>query len=127
MYHVLLVGLGGFAGSALRYVVSQQVQRWSGREDLPLGTLVVNVVGCLVIGVLAQLAESRGAFTAEARLFVVVGFLGGFTTYSSFGNETVDLWRGDATTWALVNVAGQIFLGLGAVVAGRWLAWQLWK
>jgi fluoride exporter len=125
MTHVLIVGLGGFLGSICRYLASQLVQSWSGRNDLPLGTLVVNIIGCLIIGVLSQLADARGALTAETRLFVIVGILGGFTTFSSFGNETVDLWRNGATNWALLNVTGHLLFGIGAVIVGRW-AGQVW-
>jgi CrcB protein len=119
MDKVLLVGLGGFLGSVLRYLVSGWVQDWTGRDSFPVGTLAVNVVGCLVIGLLSQLAEARGAFSAEYRALVFVGILGGFTTFSSFGNETLNLWRDGQGSLALVNVAAQLVLGLGAVWLGR--------
>ena len=127
MDRVLLVGLGGFIGSVLRYLASDWVHRWSGRDDFPVGTLAVNVLGCLIIGLLSQLAESRGAFSAETRALVIVGILGGFTTFSSFGNETLNLWR-DRQVWlALVNIAAQLVLGLGAVWLGRVLGHLIWR
>lgn len=127
MDKVLLVGLGGFLGSVLRYLASGWVQDWTGRDDFPLGTLAVNVVGCLVIGLLSQLADARGAFSPEYRAFVFVGILGGFTTFSSFGNETLSLWR-DRQTWlALVNITAQLVLGLGAVWLGRVLGHLIWR
>ena len=87
MVKVLLVALGGGVGSALRYLVSQWVQRLAG-ETLPLGTLSVNVIGCLSIGVLAALFASPHAPREAYRLLFAVGVLGGFTTFSAFGMET---------------------------------------
>jgi len=126
MGKILLVGVGGAVGSVLRYLVSLLVQYWSGRDDFPLGTLVVNIIGCFIIGLLAQLAEERGAFAPETRLLVIVGLLGGFTTFSSFGNETVNLWR-DGEGWlTFANVAGHLVLGLGAVFLGRYVGRLIW-
>lgn len=125
--NVLLVGIGGFAGSVLRYLLSGWVHDWTGREDFPVGTLAVNLIGCAVIGLLAELAESRGAFTPETRALVFIGVLGGFTTYSSFANETVNLYRDGATYLAWVNVIVHIVFGLGAVWAGRMLGHVIWR
>lgn len=127
MDKLLLVGVGGGIGSVLRYVLSTAVQRWAGNGAFPYGTLAVNLIGCLVIGVLAHLAEVRSFFTPEIRAFVFVGLLGGFTTFSSFGNDTLNLWRSDATLGAFMNVAGHIILGLGAVWLGREGAALVWK
>jgi fluoride exporter len=87
-----------------------------------VGTLAVNVLGCLVIGFLGGLAEARQVLTPEGRLFLMLGFLGGFTTFSSFGYETLSLARGGEGTRALVNVALHLVLGLSAVVAGQQLS-----
>jgi CrcB protein len=126
MANVLLVGIGGFIGSVLRYVLSGLVQEMTKRDDFPVGTLAVNVLGCFVIGLLSQLAEARGAFSPETRAFVFIGILGGFTTFSSFGNETMNLWRDGEAFLAFVNVASQLVLGLGAVWLGRVLAHTIW-
>jgi CrcB protein len=126
MGNALFVGIGGFIGSVLRYVLSGAVQEWTRRDDFPVGTLAVNVLGCLVIGLLSQLAEARGAFSPETRAFVVIGVLGGFTTFSSFGNETINLWRDGEGFLAFVNIAGQVVLGLGAVWLGRVLGHKIW-
>lgn len=124
MTKLLLVGAGGFLGSIARAWLSNFVQQTSD-SAFPLGTLAVNVIGCLVIGALSQVGETHDIFSAETRAFLFVGVLGGFTTYSSFGNETINLWRGGG--WlAFVNVAAQLLLGLGAVLVGRWLAARLW-
>ena len=126
MGNILWVGLGGFIGSVFRYVLSGFVQELTRRADFPLGTLTVNILGCLVIGFLSQLAEARGAFSPETRAFVIIGILGGFTTFSSFGNETMNLWRDGEGYLAFVNVAAQLILGLGAVWLGRTIGHKLW-
>ena len=91
MTNILLVGAGGFIGSVLRYLVSGYVQQSTHRLDFPFGTLTVNVVGCFVIGLLAQFGQTYGTFSNESRSFLVIGLLGGFTTFSSFGNDTFQL------------------------------------
>lgn len=126
MYRILLVGIGGFVGSVLRYLASGLVQDLSKSVSFPYGTLAVNVAGCFIIGFLSYLAESRGVFTAESRAFVFVGILGGFTTYSSFGNETINLWRDGEHSLVFANVASQLILGLGAVWLGRVVAFKIW-
>jgi CrcB protein len=123
----LFVGTGGFVGAVLRYWLSSTVQQLSNSALFPVGTLVVNVLGCLVIGFLSELAEEHGLFTAEARAFVFIGILGGFTTFSTFGNETMNLLRNGQNTLALGNAAGHLILGLGAVWAGRTLAYLIWR
>lgn len=125
MAKVLLVGAGGFIGSIFRYLLVMCVTRWADGAKFPFGTLTVNVIGCLIIGALSQLGEDRGIFTAEARAFIFVGVLGGFTTYSSFGNETIDLWRASKELMAIINITGHLIFGLGAVWLGRLLAEQI--
>jgi CrcB protein len=127
MDKALYVGLGGFIGSVLRYWVSGAVQQLTNNPTFPVGTVVVNLFGCLVIGFLAQIADTRNIFTPEARLFVFVGILGGFTTFSSFGNETMNLLRGGQGFQALVNVTSHVVAGLGAVWLGRSIADWLWR
>ncbi|HMJ24222.1 MAG TPA: fluoride efflux transporter CrcB [Pyrinomonadaceae bacterium] len=126
MGKLFLAGIGGFIGSSLRYAATGYVQQLSRSIDFPYGTLAVNLIGCFLIGLLSQLAEARGVFTAESRTFVFIGILGGFTTFSAFGNETMNLWREGQNTLALANVTAQVFLGLGLVWIGRALAYQIW-
>jgi CrcB protein len=123
---LFLAGIGGFIGSTLRYAATGYVQQLSRRIDFPYGTLTVNLIGCFIIGFLSQLAESRGVFTAESRTFVFIGILGGFTTFSAFGNEAMNLWRDGQNTPAMANVAAHLVLGLGAVWISRTLAYQIW-
>jgi CrcB protein len=124
---LFLAGIGGFIGSSLRYAATGYAQQLSRSIDFPYGTLVVNLTGCFLIGFLSQLAESRGVFTAESRTFVFIGILGGFTTFSAFGNETMNLWREGQNTLAMANVGAHILLGLGLVWIGRALAYQIWS
>jgi len=121
----LLVAVGGAAGSVLRYWMSGVAQRsvpvtgmWS---VFPLGTLAVNVLGCLIVGALAEIGERRGPLSPEARSLLMVGFLGGFTTFSAFANETVAVWRSGAVAVAIVNVVGSVSICVMAVLAGRGL------
>lgn len=127
MLKVFLAGIGGFVGSVLRYSISGVVQDLSRSIDFPYGTLAVNFLGCLAIGFLSQLAESRGYFTAETRTLVFVGVLGGFTTFSAFSNETINLWREGENLLASINIAAHLVLCLGAVWMSRAVAYQLWK
>jgi CrcB protein len=84
----------------------------------PLGTLAVNLVGCLCIGLLTGLADARQVLAAEARAFLLIGVLGAFTTFSTFGHETFVLMREGEPMRVLANVAGHVILGLGCVWAG---------
>lgn len=127
MDKILLVGLGGAVGSVLRYLVSGFVQSASNSISFPFGTLAVNVIGCFVIGVLSYLADVRGVLTPEMRALLVVGLLGGFTTFSSFGNETMALVRDGEMGYAFANVAASLILGFGAVYLGRTLSGLVWR
>jgi CrcB protein len=127
MGKLLLAGIGGFIGSALRYSVSGFVQGFSRSAHFPYGTLAVNLSGCLAIGFLSCLAETRGVFTAETRTLVFIGVLGGFTTFSAFGNETINLWRDGQGALAALNIAAHLFLCLGAVWFSRAVAYQIWR
>ncbi len=118
MIKILLVGAGGFLGSIARYGLGGLVQDRAG-ASFPLGTLVVNVVGCFVIGLVSELAETRGFLTPESRAFLVIGVLGGFTTFSAFGNETLNLLRERDLALAGANVLLNVVLSLGAVWLGR--------
>lgn len=120
MIHALIVGAGGFIGSILRYWISELGQRLVG-DAFPLGTLVVNVLGCLVIGTVWGMVEYGGWFRPETRLFITTGILGGFTTFSTFGYETFALVHDKQYTAAVTNVGASLALGLGAVVLG-WMA-----
>ena len=116
---VLWVALGGALGSVARYAFSGIAVRWLGAE-FPYGTLFVNVTGSFTIGLLAALVASDGRplLGADARAFLLVGVLGGFTTFSSFSLETLNLARSGALGLAILNVAGSVVLCLAAVSLG---------
>jgi fluoride exporter len=122
----LLVGCGGFLGSIARYLLGGAVHRIVQSPVFPFGTLLVNVSGCLAIGVLGGLADERGLLSPEARVFLLIGVLGGFTTFSSFGYETFQLLRDGETLPALLNVLLQVGLGLVGVWAGYTSTRLLW-
>jgi CrcB protein len=122
MFSWLIVGAGGAVGSMARHGVNVIVARLAGHAT-PYATLLVNVAGCAVIGLLAGfIAGGRLAMAPTTRLFVFVGVLGGFTTFSSFGLDTLTLAREGRHVAAACNVAAQVVLGLGAVAAGYFLA-----
>ncbi|HXU13118.1 MAG TPA: fluoride efflux transporter CrcB [Candidatus Binatia bacterium] len=122
----ILVGFGGFLGSIARYLAGGAVHRLAEGSAFPYGTLFVNVTGCLAIGFLAALSEARGVLSPEARVFLMVGVLGGYTTFSSFGYETLQLVRGGEMLAAAANVLIQVVVGLGAVWAGAATARMIW-
>ena len=118
MITVVLVGAGGFIGSVMRYLVGVWFQPVSGNSWIPYGTLTVNVVGCFVIGLIAGLAETRQFLGEGTRALLIVGLLGGFTTFSAFGYETITMVREDHIVAAATNVGLQVALGLTAVWIG---------
>lgn len=116
-----MVGLGGFLGAVSRFLLADLVQGAAGNR-FPYGTLAVNVVGCAVIGAVTALAETRGGLSDGLRLFLVVGLLGGFTTFSAFGNETLALLRAGEGGPAAANILANVLLAIGAVWVGRLVA-----
>ena len=119
--NLLLIAIGGALGSVARHLLSTLVMRTSGTL-FPLGTFIVNLVGCVVFGAIAGAAQHRFALTPEARAFLLVGVLGGFTTFSSFGLDTFTLAHGGNSAAAFWNVVGQVCLGIGGVWLGYYLA-----
>ena len=118
MKALLLVALGGALGSMARYRLGTWVLVHSADWRFPLGTFVVNVTGCLIAGVAAGLAERYDLFSPHARLFLFVGILGGFTTFSAFGLETMLLLRRGEPWIAGLYVFASVACGLVALWAG---------
>ena len=124
---VLYVAVGGALGSISRYLLSAWTLTLGKGIDFPYATLAVNLIGCFVIGFLSQLMETRSAWTPETRAFIFTGLLGGFTTFSAFGNDTINLLRDGRMYHALANVASNVIVGLALVWFGRTAADLLWK
>jgi fluoride exporter len=117
---VLYVGLGGFIGASLRYLISIQSSKlFNG--NLPYGTLIVNILGGLFIGVIMELSLSTTLISPNLRLFLTTGILGGLTTFSTFSYETINLYSGGFYTLAALNACLNLFLSLFSVVTGKFL------
>lgn len=126
MEKLMLVALGGALGSMLRYGLGGLIGRLKAGWTFPLETLLINVAGCLAIGLLAGLGEARGVFSASARAFLLIGLLGGFTTFSSFGYETFQLLRDGQWPAAMLSTSLQVVLGIGGVWLGHAIARSAW-
>ncbi|MGD8837327.1 MAG: fluoride efflux transporter CrcB [Desulfobacteraceae bacterium] len=127
MRNLLFIGIGGFCGAVLRYLISGGVQKWTQSVDFPYGTLAVNLIGCLIIGMLTRLDEMRSLLSAEMRLFILIGLLGAFTTYSTFSNEAMSLINDRRTSMAILYLGAHLVLGLGAVMLGRLTTFFIWR
>lgn len=112
-----LIALAGAIGTLARYGVSGLVQEWSGAR-FPWGTLAVNVLGCLLFGVVVSAAEERQLIGSETRFIVLTGFMGAFTTFSTFAFETSAYLRESEWSYATINLVGQNLLGLIGVLVG---------
>ena len=117
----VFVVTGGGMGALGRYLIGGWINRRWTQSAIPFGTLGVNILGCLIIGLLAGLLEGRHGDESPARHFLMVGLMGGFTTYSSFGLETLHLMRGDQMGHAMAHMGLHLVLGLVAV----WLGFAL--
>jgi fluoride exporter len=120
MQAMLLVGTAGALGAVARYGIGI----WAGRtlgNHFAFGTLTVNVLGCLLLGILFEVERTTSLVTPSFRLLGAVGFLGAFTTFSAFGFETFRYLQTGASNLAMLNIAANLVLGLGAV----WLGWAV--
>jgi CrcB protein len=122
MRALILVALGGAIGSVARFKLSGYVLHHTIDWRFPAGTFAVNVIGCLVAGFLAGLAEKYDLMSAETRLLLFTGILGGFTTFSAFGLETMFLLRRGEVLIAGANIFLSVAMGLAALWLGLGLA-----
>lgn len=120
LFGIILVAVGGAIGSVSRYVLSTLVLRASG-SMFPVGTFAVNLVGCVVFGAIVGAAGQRFVLTPDARAFLLVGVLGGFTTFSSYAFESFALMQDGQLLAAAVNIVGQVLAGL----LGLWVAYVI--
>ena len=114
---LILIAVGGALGSVGRYALSTAVQRFSS-PFFPYGTFVVNVLGCLAFGIIMGAARERFVLGPSERAFLLIGILGGFTTFSTFSYETFALLQDGEFARAFANAAGQLICGLVALWAG---------
>lgn len=122
MRDILIIGAGGFIGAILRYLAVLSTQLLKTKTNIPMGTLLVNVFGCLLIGFLAVMAENSRLISVETRNFLIVGILGAFTTFSTFGYESVTLLKNGLNLHFALNIGLQLVLGFLAVWGGMSLA-----
>ena len=117
MSHFLIIAVGAALGANARYYIGQ----WAGQRfdaSFPIGTLIVNVSGSFLLGFLLTLGTERLRMSPESRLLLTVGFLGSFTTFSSFAVESVNLLRGDGFWLGLLNIIGNNVLGVMCAIIG---------
>lgn len=120
MRDLLLVGIGGALGACARHLAARAVIAWAP-AGFPLGTFLINITGCALMGIVAGLAN-EGVISSPARLFLATGILGGYTTFSAFGLETHTLLQEGRIGAATVYVAGQLLIGVMGVFGGMALA-----
>jgi len=120
MIKILIIGLGGFLGTISRYL-SQELVNKLFTSQIPLGTLVVNIVGSFLIGVIYALSEKNNLFASELKIFLVYGFCGGFTTFSSFAYENMNLLKEGNYLSFFLYISISIIVGLLAVFSGVYL------
>ncbi len=118
MMNILIIGAGGFFGAVARYLLNGQALKMMPQLPSYGGILIVNVVGCLLIGLLAGLAQAKGAFNPQLKLFLIVGFVGAFTTFSTLCHDAIVLMSAQRLLVAIVHVALSVVLGIGAVYVG---------
>jgi fluoride exporter len=114
---ILIVGVGGFIGSILRYL-GQLAAGKIFSPSFPMGTFLVNILGCFIIGIVFAMSEKGNLLTAEMRLFLAVGFCGGFTTFSTFASDNLMLLKDNSIGLLMLNVTGSVVLGILAVYLG---------
>ena len=117
MVHVLLVGIGGFAGAVARWVVDARISAWTG-GSLPWGTFAVNVSGSFFVGLLFALVVERATLPTELRGPLMIGFLGAYTTFSTLALESWRMIEDGAWLYASANLVGSVIVGVVAVVIG---------
>jgi len=120
VYTLLLVGIGGFIGAILRYVLGGWIQ--NSFVSFPIGTLVINITGSFFLGLIMYLSEYQGFFDEETRIFLTIGILGAFTTLSTFGYESFRLLDGSKLTLMAINVVSTVLFSMLAVYLGKIVA-----
>lgn len=118
--NVLIIGMGGFIGTISRYLSTVYVHKWVA-ISFPLGTFLVNVLGCFLIGLFYGISEKSEFMTNEWRLFLTIGFCGGFTTFSTFANDNLMMVKDQQFLYIALYTVGSVALGLLMVYLGQLL------
>lgn len=121
MQNILYVGLGGFIGASLRYIISIISPKLFGTQ-LPYGTLIVNVLGGILIGIIMEISIKTNLISPSLKLFLTTGIMGGLTTFSTFSYETVTLFSGGNYFLGMLNTGLNLFLSIFGVVLGKFIA-----
>ena len=121
MQKILYVGIGGFIGACLRYVISMNSPKLFGTQ-LPYGTLIVNVLGGIMIGLIMELSITTDLIPPNLRLFLTTGIMGGLTTFSTFSYETINLLSEGSYLLGGLNTALNLFLSFGGVILGKFIS-----
>ncbi len=125
MYLWLLIGIGGFIGAILRFLIGGWIQ--NGVSTFPLGTLGVNFIGSFILSLVLYSSEYKGFFTEETRIFLAIGVLGAFTTMSTFSYESFKLLEQGEIFPLSVNIIGTVGLTLFAIYLGKMVVINLWR
>ena len=118
MMNIVFVGLGGFIGASTRYLISLYASKLF-TSKIPIGTLTVNILGSLIIGIVMELTLKTSLISPHMKLFLTTGFLGGLITFSTFSYETMELIEKGELLLAIFNIALNLLLSLGGAILGR--------
>ena len=118
MINILIVGIGGFFGSVSRYLISQGIMRLTDNPEFPAGTITVNIIGCLIMGAVIGYSSHKGTLSEGFLLLITVGFLGGYTIFSTFGLDGYKLLLSGKFIKSFLYISISVFSGLGSVWAG---------
>ncbi len=121
MNKLIYVGIGGFIGACLRYLISINSSKLFGTQ-LPYGTLIVNVLGGILIGLIMEYSLTSDSISAEMKLFLTTGIMGGLTTFSTFSYETINFFSEGSYILGTLNTCLNLFLSLGGVLFGKYVS-----
>jgi fluoride exporter len=123
--NIIIIGIGGFAGAVLRYLLGGTVQNLTRGSSFPWGTLIVNAVGCFLFGIISGFLGTRTQTEHSLNSLIFIGFLGAFTTFSTFSNDTLTLMNNGSSLLGWLNMAVSLIAGIGALLLGRAIGFNI--